>query len=108
MNAFLLLAPALAWLAILAGSWLGWQLLRQNGRLLLRIEELEQRLNELEFGEPDSHQSEEALSPTNAKSEVRSPKWIRASMRRLLPMETTAPLASATAHSRAARSNATV
>src|SRR5215467_12021910 len=42
----------LAWIAILAGAWLGWQLLRQNGRLLLRIEALEEFLNELELGEP--------------------------------------------------------
>ena len=42
-----------AWLGVLALSWLGWQLLRQNGRLLLRIEALEQRLDELEFGGPD-------------------------------------------------------
>ena len=41
---------ALTWFAILAGGWLGWQLLRQNGRLLLRLEELEKRLDELEFG----------------------------------------------------------
>src|SRR6266568_2860393 len=48
------LAIALLWLAILVGGWLGWQLLRQNGRLLLRLEALEGRLNELEFGEPDA------------------------------------------------------
>jgi len=42
---------AFAWLAILGGIWLGWQLLRQNGRLLLRLEELEKRLDSLEFGE---------------------------------------------------------
>jgi peroxiredoxin len=40
-------------LAIVVGCWLGWQLLRQNGRLLLRLEELEKRLDELEFGEPE-------------------------------------------------------
>jgi len=45
---------ALAWAVILAGCWLGWQLLRQNGRLLVRIEALEERLNELEYGEPDA------------------------------------------------------
>ena len=49
----LVLALALAWLAILAGVCLGWQLLRQNGRLLLRVEELETRLNELQFAEGD-------------------------------------------------------
>ena len=44
---------ALAWLAILAGGWLGWQLLRQNGRLLLRLDDLEKRLDALEFGEEE-------------------------------------------------------
>jgi peroxiredoxin len=44
---------ALAWAAILVGCWLGWQLLRQNGRLLLRLEELEKRLDALEFGEDE-------------------------------------------------------
>jgi peroxiredoxin len=42
---------ALACGVIFLGGWLCWQLLRQNGRLLLRLDELEQRLNELEFGE---------------------------------------------------------
>src|SRR5258706_11204150 len=42
---------AVTGLGILAGWWLGWQLLRQNGRLLLRLDELEKRLDELEFGE---------------------------------------------------------
>ena len=43
-------------LVILVGAWLGWQLLRQNGRILLRLDELEQRLNELEFGGVDEPQ----------------------------------------------------
>jgi peroxiredoxin len=43
----------LAWAAILAVSWLVWQLLRQNGRLLLRLEEIEKRQNELEFSQDD-------------------------------------------------------
>ena len=54
MNPFLILAFVMGWLAILLGGWLGWQLLRQNDRLLLRLEEMERRLNELEFGEADS------------------------------------------------------
>jgi peroxiredoxin len=54
MHYFLPSALALAWLVILLGGWLGWQLLRQNGRVLLRLEELEQRLNELEYGEGES------------------------------------------------------
>ena len=53
MNAFLILAMGIPWLCVLAGGWLGWQLLRQNGRLLLRIEALEKRLAELELGGAD-------------------------------------------------------
>jgi len=40
-----------SWLLIGIGCWFGWQLLRQNGRMLLRLEELEKRLDDLEFGE---------------------------------------------------------
>jgi peroxiredoxin len=61
--------------AILAGFWLGWQLLRQNGRLLLRVEELEQRMDELESGESDDEprngRPEAALSEA---SEFQNPK----------------------------------
>jgi peroxiredoxin len=54
MSNLLTLGMAVTWLALLAGGWLGWQLLRQNGRLLLRLEDLEKRLDVLEFGEPDA------------------------------------------------------
>src|SRR5437879_13781318 len=50
MNGLWTSGIVLTWIAILAGGWLGWQLLRQNGRLLLRLDELEKRLDELEFG----------------------------------------------------------
>src|SRR2546429_9881987 len=53
MPSYLIVLLTFAWLAILVGGWLGWQLLRQNGRLLLRLEELEKRLDELEFGGAD-------------------------------------------------------
>ncbi len=46
----MIIALTIAWIAVLVLCWLGWQLLRQNGRILLRLEALEQRLNELEFG----------------------------------------------------------
>src|SRR5262245_2555002 len=54
MNGVMVIGLLLTWIAILAGVWLGWQLLRQNGRLLLRIEALEEFLNELELGESAS------------------------------------------------------
>src|SRR5437764_8366636 len=53
MNELLLAALALTWVVIGAGCWLGWQLLRQNGRILLRLDDLEERLHELEFGEAE-------------------------------------------------------
>jgi len=52
----MILALALAWAVILAGGWLGWQLLRQNGRILLRLDELEKRPNEVEFGGEDERE----------------------------------------------------
>jgi peroxiredoxin len=35
----------LPWLLIALGTWLGYQLVRQNGRILLRLESIEQRLS---------------------------------------------------------------
>jgi peroxiredoxin len=53
MHKVLITGLALAWGVIVAGCWLVWQLLRQNGRLLLRLEELKKRLDALEFGKDD-------------------------------------------------------
>jgi peroxiredoxin len=44
-------ALVFTWIVVLVLCWLGWQLLRQNGRLLLRLEAIEERLNEMEFGD---------------------------------------------------------
>jgi peroxiredoxin len=59
MNA-LIITIILQWVVIGAGCWLGWQLLRQNGRMLLRLDELERRLDEWEFGERDQQAHGEA------------------------------------------------
>jgi peroxiredoxin len=53
-----------------AGGWLGWQLLRQNGRMLLRLEELEKRLDDVEFGEVGSSRGDEAQIELSANAEV--------------------------------------
>lgn len=37
-------ATVLPWLFVAVGAWLGFQLVRQNGRILLRLEAIEQRL----------------------------------------------------------------
>jgi peroxiredoxin len=46
----MIIGLALAWAVIFVGCWLGWQLLRQSGRMLLRLDELEKRLDEVEYG----------------------------------------------------------
>jgi peroxiredoxin len=38
---------AVPWIIVALGCWLGYQLVRQNGRILLRLESLEQRLSQL-------------------------------------------------------------
>src|SRR5712691_4545574 len=65
MNIYFLVAIWGLWVFVAAGFWLGWQLLRQNGRILLRLDELEKRLEELDFGEADE--------PTDARSADFSP-----------------------------------
>src|SRR5215510_3855053 len=70
MNPFLIAALAVGWLAILVCCWFGWQLLRQNGRILLRLEEFEKRFDELEFGEPGDELPDE--SQGEARHSVRA------------------------------------
>jgi peroxiredoxin len=48
----MIIALLFTWIILLLLGWLGWLMLRQNGRLLLRIEDLEQRLDAAEFGGP--------------------------------------------------------
>jgi hypothetical protein len=40
----LVFGTVLPWLLIAVGGWLGYQLVRQNGRILLRIEAIEKQL----------------------------------------------------------------
>ena len=51
MNYILLLGLFLLLAAVVASSSLAWQLLKQNGRMLLRIESLEKRIEEMPLGE---------------------------------------------------------
>jgi peroxiredoxin len=53
MTFVLVIGFALGAAAVAFGGWLGWHLLRQNGRILLRLDDLEKRLDELEFGEEE-------------------------------------------------------
>ncbi len=71
MNIYFSVAIWGLWVFVAAGFWLGWQLLRQNGRILLRLDELEQRLEELEFGEAGSSRGDKAHA---GNSEFRNPK----------------------------------
>src|SRR3954454_24280813 len=40
----LVFGTVLPWLLIVVGTWLGYQLIRQNGRILLRLESIEKQL----------------------------------------------------------------
>jgi peroxiredoxin len=51
MDVLLTFAMTLGCTFIAGGCWLGWQLLRQNGRVLLRLDEVEKQLDQLKFGE---------------------------------------------------------
>src|SRR5262249_18602576 len=53
MNWLLTAGLCLGWVILALGAGLCWQLLRQNGRMLLRVEALEKRLDEFESGEDD-------------------------------------------------------
>jgi peroxiredoxin len=86
-----LFIPALiiAIAAIVGCSWLCWQLVRQNGRMLLRLDELEQRLDQLEFGDqqlkPEMAQaraSEAASSLTSAEQKERANRFSNRSLAR--------------------------
>jgi peroxiredoxin len=67
-------AFAVMWLILAALCWLGWQLLRQNGRMLLRLDELEKRLDELEFAEPNEESQQnrdgEAANQNNGETDL--------------------------------------
>ncbi len=65
MGPLLIVALALLSLLVTVGCWLGWQLLRQNGRILVRLDGLEQQLQELEL-------SAEPVANGEKKSPVRS------------------------------------
>ena len=57
---------AVTWLILGVGVWLGWQLLRQNGRILLRLDEIEERLHELGFGEGEELAQESSAEAAKA------------------------------------------
>src|SRR5258705_5132388 len=66
MSAFVIFAAVMTWAVIATIAWLGWQLLRQNGRILLRLDDIEERLHELEFGEAEELSDKSSLpDPAN-------------------------------------------
>src|SRR5262249_32105886 len=75
MTAISISVIAFTGLLVSLGCWCGWQMLRQNGRMLLRLDELEKRLDELEFGEPDDEPRSNRGDETRYwKSDFRNPK----------------------------------
>jgi len=53
MSLLIVVALGLLWVIVALGCWLGYQLLRQNGRIMLRLEALEGQLAQLLPPEPD-------------------------------------------------------
>lgn len=72
MNSLLIWIAAALCFILGTSCWLGWQLLRQNGRMLLRLDEIERRLDELEFGEPASSPGIRDGSAKTNESETRN------------------------------------
>ena len=75
MNYLLILSIGVSWLLVGLACWLGWQLLRQNGSILLRLDALEERFDELDLDsegdphpQPLSHRMGEGGSGGNGKS----------------------------------------
>ena len=48
----LVFGTVLPWLLVGVGVWLGYQLVRQNGRILVRLESIERRLSPRDKGKP--------------------------------------------------------
>src|SRR5258705_12572323 len=76
MSAFVIFAAVMTWAVIATIAWLGWQLLRQNGRIFLRLDDIEERLHELEFGEA------EKLADRSSSQEDRSNRFANRSLAR--------------------------
>ena len=53
MSLLIVVALGVLWVIVALGCWLGYQLLRQNGRIMLRLEALEGQLAQLLPPEPD-------------------------------------------------------
>jgi hypothetical protein len=66
-----LLTTALPWLLVALGGWLFYQLLRQNGRILLRLEALEERVAQL--GAADAARAPHGLDPDPAAPDFELP-----------------------------------
>src|SRR3989442_15677635 len=70
MNSVIFLGLTIAWIVVGLGCWLGWQLLRQNGRILLRLEAIEDRLSLWELdGEPPGNGKTKSLSRSRLNRE---------------------------------------
>src|SRR5262249_5181322 len=73
MSVFWLLVAAVSGMVLGVACWLGWHLLLQNGRILLRIEDLEKQVDELEIGESSRGRDKDV---PHEKSEARDQSLI--------------------------------
>jgi peroxiredoxin len=74
MGEFFLIAIILTWVVVAVVGWLAWQLPRQNGRILLRLHELEKRFDELDSGEEPEFEVDPSLVTSAATNGDRDPR----------------------------------
>jgi peroxiredoxin len=69
MNYILIVGIVIGFLALLAIGWLGWQLVQQNGRMLLRLAALEKGIEEKTEGRKQKEESSDQSRVTSAPIE---------------------------------------
>lgn len=73
MNYLLIGGLAILLVSIVVGFRLGWELLQQNGRMLLRMEALEKRLDKKEEGRKKNEESAQQSLPRSFPSDTPAP-----------------------------------
>lgn len=70
MSALIILGVVLPWLLVAVGCWIGFQLMRQNGRLLLHLENIERQLMQVMTGAGASARAPHAVPSLPVGSEA--------------------------------------
>ena len=66
----ILFGTVLPWVLIAVGGWLAYQLVRQNGRILLRLETIERHLGSRGSHAPRSSSARPAVYPSPSRHQI--------------------------------------